>query len=139
MSIFPPLDSIYYVPNAPIDGSRPGATEAYHLIVWSVQLVWALMALLLLYYTLTYVRGWKGRVLTLVPYTMLVAVLWFFWSLFGVKLGPYRPGNPYDLTAQGRIEFQDTTGPTRWMLLGLLVAHIGIWAVRRATRKTSPK
>jgi hypothetical protein len=129
--MFPPLDSIYYVPKAPMDGSRPGATELYHLVIWSIQLAWSILAILLLYYAMTHLAGWKKRVVAVMPYLMLLVVLWFFWTAFGVKLGPYRPGNPYNLTAQGRIEFQETTLPTRWMLLALVTTHIAFWAKKR--------
>lgn len=131
-----PLDSIYYVPpHGKISEAKPGAGMLMHILLWTPQIIWALLAALALYLIVTKKRTSKRRLLPVLPYVMIILVLAFTWQLFDVRLGPVlrtRDDNTQYFTTQidNRIWFEDTAFPSLCSLPLLILVHLLALAVR---------
>ena len=105
----------------------------FRLIVWTPQIIWGLIAGYLLVTIWRHVQRGRRWFLGL-PYLMIIGRLIYQMPVAGIP--PFPPAGGY-LTPDYQY-FWDSTAPSSWALVGLIVIHLLLFAQQQAQEPQPP-
>ena len=133
MQIIPPLDSIYYTPEVDLHlNSKPVAVTAFNILFWAPQIIWGILAALMLLRVLIQKKQRRFSLAVVIPYVMVLMPIMVLLLFFQIRLGPLRPHDP---RSQGlnRALFKHDASPSLLALPSLVALHVAtsLWLRRR--------